>query len=173
VTIGNVIGIAIGEVENARVQIALDGTVTLGEGVTLDEASLLFWGMIASSVRQIQPYEMQRLRARLKHNCPGAPEMQEPAPHTMGGFARRWVANHGLDGNGEEGFIGAALIELVDCLRSQGHNAASATHLMSAFMELMADYENEDSPEWGQFWMSEPGQSIRQNPPIHRTKADG
>jgi len=38
---------------------------------------------------------------------------------------------------------------------------------------LMADYENEDSPEWGQFWMSEPGQSIRQNPPIHRTKADG
>ena len=162
---GDVYGIVIGEVNDARIHIDLDGTVTLGHGVTLDEVSALFWGWIAQSVKQIQPYAMQRMRARLAVNSPTGCEMQAPAPHTMGGFARRWVENHGLTGDDVDGFVGASLIELVDTLRAQGHNAASVTHLLGAFMELMADYENEDSPEWGQFWMSEAGQALRTTPP--------
>jgi len=162
--VSNVIGIAIGaEVNHARIHIDLDGTVTLAEGVSLDEGSELFWNMIARAVRAIQPYEMRRLRRRLSEKCPGAPEMESPAPHTLGGFARRWVDNHGT-----EPFVASALVELVDCFRTQGHNGESAAITLGAFMELMADYENAESAEWGQFWMTEAGQSLRLTPPIKR-----
>lgn len=166
-----VLGIVIGsEVDHARIHIALDGTVTLAEGVMLDEASALFWNMIASAVKAIQPYEMRRMRLKMAATSPCGTEMQEPAPHTLGGFARRWVANHGLvsETKDEAAFVGCSLVELVDCLRLQGHSAATAAHTVEAFLELIADYENEESPEWGQFWMSEAGQGMRANPPIKR-----
>ena len=113
---------------------------------------------------------MRRLRLKLAALSPCGAEMQEPAPHTLGGFARRWIVNHGLDsdGMGEDEFVGCALVELVDCLRHQGHNGSTAAHTIGAFMELMADYENEASPEWGEFWATPAGQSMRITPPIKR-----
>jgi hypothetical protein len=161
--VGGVVGVLIGGgCEDANVRIDLDGTVHVREGVTLDAASRGFWSLIAQAVEAIQPFEVRRLRKQVEALRPHGTERQEPEAHTLGGFVRRWVRNHGLldAGADYDGFVGESLVQLVDCFRAQGHSGASAEMVAQAFTAMLGDYQNPDAVEWAQYWQSPEG-SVR------------
>jgi len=77
-------------------------------------------------------------------------------------FARKWLEQNGLFDKDSDygGWLGEAVMEVVELVAKQGHSGGSASRLYGLLGCIYTDYDNNDHPIWKAYWESDEGKAL-------------